>query len=107
MELSSTSSSVWPGYVAAVSSLVLSLLLLAGVLVVSISQASRIVDAYNKKLIRSVILDEQRELELQRLRREPADAKQATLWIHHTLPGGHESAAPAKAKTGAPSDRCL
>ena len=36
MELSSTSSSVWPGYVAAVSSLVLSLLLLAGVLVVSI-----------------------------------------------------------------------
>jgi hypothetical protein len=55
--------------VAAVSSLVLSLLLLAGVLVVSISQASRIVDAYNKKLIKSVILDEQRELELQRLRR--------------------------------------
>ena len=69
MELSSTSSSVWPGYVAAVSSLVLSLLLLAGVLVVSISQASRIVDAYNKKLIKSLILDEQRELELQRLRR--------------------------------------
>ena len=34
MNTGDSSSSVWPGYVAAVSSLVLSLLLLAGVLVV-------------------------------------------------------------------------
>ena len=102
MELSSTSSSVWPGYVAAVSSLVLSLLLLAGVLVVSISQASRIVDAYNNKLIKSVILNEQRELELQRLRREsPAlypdsDKSKST---QAPRPVSAPSAGPASAQT--------
>lgn len=73
MDLPRNSTSVWPGYVAAVSSLVLSLLLLAGVLVVSISQAGRVVDAYNNQLITAVILDEQREQELARLRQTATD----------------------------------
>ena len=68
VELPRASTNVWPGYVAAISSLVLSLLLLAGVLVVSISQASRLGDAYNAQLIRAVVLDQQRQLELQKLR---------------------------------------
>jgi hypothetical protein len=68
LEIARSSTNVWPGYVAAVSSLLLSLLLLAGVLAVAISQAGRVVEAYNNKLIASVILDEQRGQELEKLR---------------------------------------
>lgn len=101
VELSSTSSSVWPGYVAAVSSLVLSLLLLAGVLVVSISQASRIVDAYNNKLITSVILDQQREPELERLRREspalyPESDKSKSTQAQRPVPAASAGSASAQ-----------
>ena len=68
MKTSKSVTNVWPGYVAAVSSLVLSLLLLAGVLVVSISQASQILEAYNRKLVNAVIQDELRQIELEKLR---------------------------------------
>ncbi len=60
--------SVWPGYVAAVASLVLSLLLLAGVLVVAITQVGRLVDGYNEQLMVAAIEDERRALEIERLR---------------------------------------
>lgn len=73
MEIARSSTNVWPGYVAAVSSLLLSLLLLAGVLAVAISQAGRVVEAYNNKLITSVILDEQRGQELEKLRTATSD----------------------------------
>jgi hypothetical protein len=62
---------VWPGYVAAVSSLVLSLLLLAGVLVVAISQAGRVVDSYNRRLISALVADEERVQQLEQLRNLP------------------------------------
>jgi len=39
---------VWPGYVAAVASLVLSLLLLAGVMVFAITQVGRLLGFYNE-----------------------------------------------------------
>jgi hypothetical protein len=78
MNTGDSSSSVWPGYVAAVSSLVLSLLLLAGVLVVAISQAGRVVDAYNRQLVAAVIAD---EIELQSLNQtlQARTAEQAQL----------------------------
>jgi hypothetical protein len=60
MNSNDSSSTVWPGYVAAVSSLVLSLLLLAGVLVVAISQTSRVLEAYNRQLIEAVLAEELR-----------------------------------------------
>lgn len=72
------SASVWPGYVAAVSSLVLSLLLLAGVLVVSISQAGRVVENYNNQLIASVIQSELQARELEQLKDSAASGKRPT-----------------------------
>ena len=60
MHQSKGSISVWPGYVAAVASLVLSLLLLAGVLVVAITQIGRLVDGYNDQLMVAAIEDERR-----------------------------------------------
>jgi hypothetical protein len=71
------SASVWPGYVAAVSSLVLSLLLLAGVLVVSISQAGRVVENYNNQLIESVIQSELQAQELEQIKDSAAAAAAA------------------------------
>lgn len=59
--------SVWPGYVAAVASLVLSLLLLAGVMVFAITQVGRLVGLYNEDLMTAVVQDELRALELERL----------------------------------------
>ncbi len=59
--------SVWPGYVAAVASLVMSLLLLAGVLVVAITQVGQMVDGYNRELMAAAIEDERRALEMQTL----------------------------------------
>lgn len=74
MHQSKVSISVWPGYVAAVASLVLSLLLLAGVLVVAITQIGRLVDGYNDQLMVAAIEDERRAIEMESLRakgREP------------------------------------
>ena len=59
--------SVWPGYVAAVSSLVLSLLLLAGVLVVAITQIGRLVEGYNDQLVVAAIEDERRTIVVESL----------------------------------------
>ncbi len=59
--------SVWPGYVAAVASLVLSLLLLAGVLVVAITQIGRVVGAYNDQLMVAALEDERRAMEVEAL----------------------------------------
>lgn len=67
MKLSGGSSSVWPGYVAAVASLLLSLLLLAGVLVVAISQIGRVVGSYNRQLLSEIVDDERRAQELEQL----------------------------------------
>lgn len=64
MDLPKGSVSVWPGYVAAVASLLLSLLLLSGVLVVSMSQVSRLVGAYNQQLLVAIAEDERRQAEL-------------------------------------------
>lgn len=58
--MTNDSTSVWPGYVAAVASLLLSLLLLAGVLVVAISQVGRLVGSYNRQLLAEIIEDERR-----------------------------------------------
>lgn len=58
--MANDSTSVWPGYVAAVASLLLSLLLLAGVLVVAISQIGRLVGSYNRQLLAEIIEDERR-----------------------------------------------
>jgi hypothetical protein len=74
VQLSKGLINVWPGYVAAVSSLVLSLLLLAGILVVSISQAGRVVDSYNRKLIATLVADEERVQQLEELRKQPLPA---------------------------------
>jgi len=59
--------SVWPGYVAAVASLVMSLLLLAGVLVVAITQVGGMVDGYNQQLMVAAQEDERRALEMEAL----------------------------------------
>ena len=63
-------SSVWPGYVAAVASLVLSLLLLAAVMVFSITQIGSAVSDYNERLISVFIEDELRITELETLSKE-------------------------------------
>lgn len=68
MELPRGSISVWPGYVAAVASLLLSLLLLAGVLVVSMTQVGRVVGAYNQQLLVTIAEDERRKIELEQTR---------------------------------------
>ena len=70
MKMASESTSVWPGYVAAVASLLLSLLLLAGVLVVAISQIGRVVGSYNRQLLAEVIEDERRTEEIDELGRK-------------------------------------
>ncbi len=67
MKMASESTSVWPGYVAAVASLLLSLLLLAGVLVVAISQIGRVVGSYNRQLLSEIIGDERRAEEIDEL----------------------------------------
>ncbi len=68
--------SVWPGYVAAVSSLVLSLLLLAGVLVVAIAQIGRLVEGYNDQLVVAAIEDERRTIEVESLLAKGREADQ-------------------------------
>jgi hypothetical protein len=72
--------SVWPGYVAAVASLVMSLLLLAGVLVVAITQVGGMVDSYNQQLMAAAQEDERRSLEMQAISaRAPPKQKTAAV----------------------------
>jgi flagellar biosynthesis GTPase FlhF len=78
MKLSGDSASVWPGYVAAVASLLLSLLLLAGVLVVAISQIGRVVGSYNRQLLVEVIEDERRAEEIDELGKKGQELAKAT-----------------------------
>ena len=78
--------SVWPGYVAAVASLVLSLLLLAGVLVVAITQIGRLVDGYNEQLMVAAIEDERRALEVERLRAKEREAKLSVVEVVASKP---------------------
>ncbi len=67
MQSSRGVASIWPGYVAAVASLVLSLLLLAGVLVVAITQVGRLVGAYNDQLMMAALEDERSAMEVESL----------------------------------------
>ena len=78
MKLSGDSASVWPGYVAAVASLLLSLLLLAGVLVVAISQVGRLVGSYNRQLLVEIIEDERRAEEIDELGKKTQALAMAT-----------------------------
>jgi len=68
--------SVWPGYVAAVASLVLSLLLLSGVMVFAITQVGQLVGAYNEDLMLAVVEDEARALEIEKLRAQSRSAEE-------------------------------
>jgi hypothetical protein len=77
LRLARGADSVWPGYVAAVASLLLALLLLAGVLVVAISQIGRVVGNYNRQLITEVIQDERRASEIEDLDRKAQVLTQA------------------------------
>jgi hypothetical protein len=56
MKLAGVTASVWPGYVAAIASLVLSLLLLLAILVISITQVGSIVGQYMQELLRAELL---------------------------------------------------
>ncbi len=51
--------SVWPGYVAAIASLVLSLLLLLAILVFALTQVGNLVSAYMQELLRTSLQTEQ------------------------------------------------
>jgi Na+-transporting methylmalonyl-CoA/oxaloacetate decarboxylase gamma subunit len=62
MELAKNAPSVWPGYVAAVASLVLSLLLLLAILVFAMTQVGNIVSNYMQEVIKNTWLAEQAEL---------------------------------------------
>ena len=53
------SSAIWPGYVAAIASLVLSLLLLLAILVFAMTQVSNIVANYTAQLMRAVLAEEE------------------------------------------------
>jgi hypothetical protein len=53
MKLSNHAPSIWPGYVAAVASLVLSLLLLLAILVFAMTQVGSLVSAYMKEILRA------------------------------------------------------
>jgi hypothetical protein len=53
MKLSNNAPSIWPGYVAAVASLVLSLLLLLAILVFALTQVGSLVAAYMKEILRA------------------------------------------------------
>lgn len=79
MRLARGSDTVWPGYVAAVASLLLSLLMLAGVLVVAISQIGRVVGSYNRQLLSEIIQDERRAEELEQLDKKGQALASATV----------------------------
>lgn len=61
MELAKNAPSVWPGYVAAVASLVLSLLLLLAILVFAMTQVGNIVSIYIQENLRITLLAERSE----------------------------------------------
>ena len=58
MKLGKGSPSVWPGYVAAMASLLLSLLLLLSVLVYAMTQVGTIAERYAQQIMRAVMQDE-------------------------------------------------
>jgi hypothetical protein len=66
MKVSKNSISVWPGYVAAISCLVLSLLLLSAIIVSVITQIGMIAAAYRNELRSSAIRSSIRRNDVQR-----------------------------------------
>lgn len=84
--------SFWPGYVAAVASLVLSLLLLSGVMVIAVTQVGQLVSAYNEDLMVAVLEDELRTIELEKLQ---TMAQQAQKQLAQPSRPPAPSAAPA------------
>lgn len=63
--------SVWPGYVAAIASLVLSLLLLLAILVFALTQVGNLVSAYMQELLRDSLKAEQANTKSSPKRVEP------------------------------------
>lgn len=55
---SKETAAIWPGYVAAIASLVLSLLLLLAILVFAMTQVSNIVASYTEQLMRAILQEE-------------------------------------------------
>lgn len=102
MKLSGGSASVWPGYVAAVASLLLSLLLLAGVLVVAISQVGRIVGSYNRQLLSEVVDDERRTQQIGELDRRAQALNSARVAAAASRPATAPVPVPALAPASAP-----
>lgn len=64
MELAKNAPSIWPGYVAAVASLVLSLLLLLAILVFAMTQVGSIVSNYMQEVVKNSWLAEQAQAAL-------------------------------------------
>lgn len=60
--ISRETAAIWPGYVAAIASLVLSLLLLLAILVFAMTQVSNIVASYTEQLMRAVLDEEARKV---------------------------------------------
>lgn len=58
MKLAKNVPSVWPGYVAAIASLVLSLLLLLAILVFALTQVGNLVSNYREEILKAVLLAE-------------------------------------------------
>lgn len=59
MKLAQTAPSIWPGYVAAIASLVLSLLLLLAILVFALTQVGNIVTQYTQEILRNTLTAKQ------------------------------------------------
>ena len=58
---SKETNAIWPGYVAAIASLVLSLLLLLAILVFAMTQVGNMVSNYNEQLMRAVLEEDARK----------------------------------------------
>ncbi len=58
MKLAKNVASVWPGYVAAIASLVLSLLLLLAILVFALTQVGNLVSTYREAIMKAVLAAE-------------------------------------------------
>lgn len=58
MKLAKNATSVWPGYVAAIASLVLSLLLLLAILVFALTQVGNLVSTYREAIMKAVLAAE-------------------------------------------------
>ena len=84
MKLGKGSPPIWPGYVAAMASLLLSLLLLLSVLVFAMSQIGAIVDRYEQEILRAIQRDDQ-------ARREAAMRAQALALQMAKAPSGRDT----------------